>query len=473
MTRTRLLLLAVLSCCCCCCCSAQRDAAIKSDVNGDLVLSDGKSNSVTLQALMSELSTLNSLVTTLVDGQAALAASQTALASSLAALSASQAATAADVCRVLGPAGRVSTFQSIATQHGQGLKFFSIGTQSYLAIANRLNGAVPNYATNSQILRFNPSTGSFVSLQLIASIGAVCWEFFSIGNQSYLALANSQQSPASFSIDSPILRFDAISGTFLPFQLIATMGASDWEFFTIGSQSYLAVANSRDGSSSSSIFAVNSMIYRFDGSSFILFQSIATMGAVDWEFFTIGNQSFLALANNYDGSSHSINSIIYRFDGSNFAPFQSVFTMGAAKWCFFSMGNQSYLALANNQNNGNYSTNSQLYRFNGSTFLPFQSIATTGAADWSFFSMGSQNYLVVAHWYSGTSYVTNSMIYRFNGTMFVPFQPIPTLGGIDLEFFRMNGQSYLAVGNTHDGTTVNVNSVILRLSDNCFQSPVS
>lgn len=35
--------------------------------------------------------------------------------------------------------------------------------------------------------------------------------------------------------------------------------------------------------------------------------------AVDWEFFTIGEEKFLVVANSHDGTSYALNSIIYRF----------------------------------------------------------------------------------------------------------------------------------------------------------------
>ena len=96
---------------------------------------------------------------------------------------------------------------------------------------------------------------------------------------------------------------------------IFTNDANDWEFFTIGNTSYLAVANNQNGNS----YNIPSNIYSFDqtqppGSQFVLVQQIPTNGAYDWEFFTIGNTSYLAVANYYSGNSWRIPSNIYRFD---------------------------------------------------------------------------------------------------------------------------------------------------------------
>ena len=65
---------------------------------------------------------------------------------------------------------------------------------------------------------------------------------------------------------------------------IPTKGARDWESFQIGSDTYLAVANHYDGSS----YATNSVIYKWDGSTFVSHQTIATKGAAEWESFQIG-----------------------------------------------------------------------------------------------------------------------------------------------------------------------------------------
>merc|ERR1711988_93632 len=89
---------------------------------------------------------------------------------------------------------------------------------------------------------------------------------------------------------------------------IPTKGAYDWESFQIGSDTYLAVANYFDGSN----YALNSVIYKWDGSTFVSHQTIALKGAYDWESFQIGSDTYLAVANYFDDSSHATNSVIYK-----------------------------------------------------------------------------------------------------------------------------------------------------------------
>lgn len=53
-------------------------------------------------------------------------------------------------------------------------------------------------------------------------------------------------------------------------------------------------------------------------------QTIPTSGAYDWEFFTIGPYSFLAVANTFNGTSTKIYSHIYIWLSGSFQLFQSI-----------------------------------------------------------------------------------------------------------------------------------------------------
>jgi hypothetical protein len=82
----------------------------------------------------------------------------------------------------------------------------------------------------------------------------------------------------------------------------------DWESFTIGTDTFLAVANQYNDST----YNIDSRIYKWDGSLFVEIQSIPTHGACDWESFTIGTDTFLAVANWHNGSTYNIDSKIYK-----------------------------------------------------------------------------------------------------------------------------------------------------------------
>jgi hypothetical protein len=244
---------------------------------------------------------------------------------------------------------------------------------------------------------------------------------------------------------------------------ITTTGASDWKFFTIGGESYLAVANNYDGSS----YNVDSKIYRWNGSIFTETQAISTSGARGWEFFTIGEDSYLAVANDRNDASFSISSKIYRWNGSAFTETQAISTSSARDWEFFTIGSESYLAVANYRGASTRNVDSKIYRWNGSVFTETQSIPTSGARDWEFFTIDGESYLAVANYKDdGTSNIY-SRIYHWNGTIFTETQTIFTQGAHDWEFFTIDGESYLAVANSDDGDR-SVNSKIYRWNGSSF-----
>uniref|UniRef100_A0A4W5KIC7 Dipeptidylpeptidase IV N-terminal domain-containing protein n=1 Tax=Hucho hucho TaxID=62062 RepID=A0A4W5KIC7_9TELE len=72
--------------------------------------------------------------------------------------------------------------------------------------------------------------------------------------------------------------------------------------------------------------------------------SVSPLSAVDWEFFTVGEESYLVVANSFDGKSLSLNSIIYRWQGyEGFVPIHRLPTIGCSDWVFFTSGEESYL----------------------------------------------------------------------------------------------------------------------------------
>ena len=65
---------------------------------------------------------------------------------------------------------------------------------------------------------------------------------------------------------------------------------------------------------------------------------------MDWEFFSVGEERFLVVANSHDGSSYNLNSVIYRWQGyEGFVPVHSLPTVGCRDWEVFSTDGSSYL----------------------------------------------------------------------------------------------------------------------------------
>jgi hypothetical protein len=252
--------------------------------------------------------------------------------------------------------------------------------------------------------------------------------------------------------------------SFQEFQSIPTNGAEDWEYFTIGTDHYLAVANLSNGST----YNIDSKIYQWDGASFVEFQSIPTNGATDWEFFTIDADHYLAVAYYYNDSTYNFDSKIYRWNGANFVEFQSIPTNCAEDWEFFTIGSNHYLAVANSFDGSSFNIDSKLYQWSGTNFVEFQSIPTSQASDWEFFTIGSDHYLAVGNHSDGSAVNVDSKLYRWNGINFVEFQSIATSGGNDWEFFTIGSDYYLAVANYGNDSAYNINSKLYRWNGTNF-----
>lgn len=344
--------------------------------------------------------------------------------------------------------------QDIATEGGADFESFDIGAETYLAVANASDGHTVN--VDSKIYRWVDT--SFVEIQTIPTFQASDWEYFEIGAQSYLAVANLYNG-STYQIDSKIYRWNGAS--FVEFQSIPTSGAFDWEFFSIGTELYLVVANQHEDSSN---YNIDSKIYRWNGTSFIEFQSIPTNGALDWEFFVAGTDSFLVVANSLNGVTYNIDSKIYRWDGSSFVEFQSIATNRATDWESFEIGGSVYLAVANFSNGTTQDIDSKIYLWNGSSFTEYQSIPTNGAIDWEYFSIDSNSYIAVANYFStgANTYNIDSRIFIWDGASFVSHQSVATHGAQAWEYFMIDGDPYLGCANLRNGPSFQIDSIILK-----------
>jgi hypothetical protein len=293
--------------------------------------------------------------------------------------------------------------QSIPTNGAADWEFFTIGSDTYLAVANSYNGST--WSIDSKVYRWNGTV--FTETQPILTHNALDWESFTIGSDTYLAVANGYKLGDGYNTDSKIYRWNGTS--FTETQSIPTNSAVDWESFILDGDTYLVVANNYTGSTHN----IDSKIYRWNGTIFVEFQSIPTNGAYDWEFFTIGGNDYLAVANGYEsGVGYDIDSKIYRWNGTNFVEFQSIPTFGAHDWEFFTIGSDTYLALANERDDSTHNIDSKVYRWNGTSFAEFQSIPTSGVWDWESFTIGSDAYLVVANRYDDSTFSIDSVLYR-------------------------------------------------------------
>ncbi|CAL1581616.1 unnamed protein product [Knipowitschia caucasica] len=320
------------------------------------------------------------------------------------------------------------------------MELFTIPNEGlFMATANRDSGS------GSAIYKWN--LGSFHKYQNISTSEARAWKHFTISGKHFLVVANSAELQPERSV---LFRWSSGRRRFMQHQTLQTHSALDWEFFTIDNHSFLVVANHRRAADSA--HSIDSVIYIWNPETKRLQvnQTLRTVGAYDWEFFSVHHYHFLVVANTFDGRTTSVSSTIFIWNQGRFQHFQDIPTQGAVDWEAFSFDGRHFLAVANSQRVSDravdYTINSTIYELStlSHSFLPFQNLLTHSAVDWEFFSVGEQRFLIVGNSHDGSSYSLNSAIYRWQGAEgFVLAHSLPTLGCRDWEHFSTAEGSFL------------------------------
>ena len=283
-------------------------------------------------------------------------------------------------------------------------------------------------------------------------------EYFKIGDQHYLAVANHYDG-TSYRQNSVIYQWSLSQEQFVVFQSIETFGAHSFDFFEITNEQFLAISNYRDGSS----YCINSSIYKWNSNKFEKIQDIPTEGAVNTETFVISNETFIAFANHFTSQKqYSVQSAVFKWSGQQFVKMQSFQTYAALDVKSFSVNGSTFLAFANHKSgSGQHNINSPIYKWNGSHFVLFQSIPTRAAATLHPFMMCSQTFLGVANYFSDGSLNAMSVVYRVSQEQFIEYQEIPTQGAFGMTSFQYKGHTYLAIANRYSNKW-DINSTLYK-----------
>ncbi|CAL8285424.1 unnamed protein product [Lota lota] len=294
-------------------------------------------------------------------------------------------------------------YQSISTYGALSWRYFTLGKKAFLVVSNsgdwsREFAEEESKEEFSIIYKWSKKRKRFVTYQTLRTHCARDWEAFSISGHAYLAVANHRHGNNNHTIESVLYRWNRRSKSFEVHQSLQTSGAYDWEFFTVGPYHFLVVANAFDGVTTH----IDSVIYVWLSGSFRVFQTIKTFCATDWEMFQIDGRVFLVVANGHrlhgsGPSQYAINSTIYELDLSArlFVRFQDIVTYSAVDWEFFSLGKDYFLVVANSFDGDSYSLNSVLYRWQGyEGFVPVHWLSTIGCSDWEFFTSEEKSYLI-------------------------------------------------------------------------------
>ena len=298
--------------------------------------------------------------------------------------------------------GKFNLYQTLQTRGALDLEYFSFADKHFLAVANRYNGT---YLLDSAVYQWNGQR--FVVFQKIPTKGAHRFTFLDIKGQNYLTVANHYDG-STYSIKSVIYKWS--NGTFNKFQEIPTEGARGCTAFAINNDTFVAFANHYNSKQS---YAVQSTVFKWSGGHFVKLQSLQTYGAHGVNSVNLNGHTFLAFANSDDGSKHNIDSYIYRWNGTKFVLFQSIPTRRARAWHPFVISGQAFLGVANNYGDSQkYNTQSVVYQASGAQFIKYQEIPTHGARDMTTFEYKGHTYLAVANYYNQKHNI-NSALYKW------------------------------------------------------------
>jgi hypothetical protein len=299
--------------------------------------------------------------------------------------------------------------QTIATQGVRDVELWTIGSEVFAGVANHYSTTVGSgYSQTSRVYKWNAGTAQFGSPQGIATLGALDFESFTIGGRPMLAIAN-QYSGSSYDTNSFVYGWNAGSGQYVLNQTLATRGATLFESFVAGGEAYLLVANYASGTGT---HATTSEMWRWSAfaGQFVSQQLIATVGAYGWTTFEYGGTTFAAYASYYTGSSHSSTSVVYSLNSvtRQLVPVTSVATLGARGVVSFFIGGVPRIAFAHHYTGSSYSTTSPLFRFNGTVLVREQSIATLGVTRmpvvWLPTTTGTTPLMLPQDFYDGSTY---------------------------------------------------------------------
>lgn len=304
--------------------------------------------------------------------------------------------------------GKFFFFQSIPTNGTRNVEHFTIADKHFLAFACHHNGLT--YQLNSVVYQWDGL--QFVLFQNISTNGAGSFNFFETMTDPFLAVANFHNDSTHF-INSIIYKWS--DGQFKKFQEVPTEGALASTAFVINNYTFVAFANYHNPRKE---YSVHSTLFKWSGERFVKVQSLQTYGAREVTSFNNNGNTFLAFANHRNGSNnYSIDSFIYKWNGSAFVLFQSVPTHGANMWHPFVMCGQTYLGVANyyDERREKYDIQSVVYKVSEGKLIQFRDVLTRGAHGMTSFEYKGHNYLAVANYFSDISkkYDINSTLYKW------------------------------------------------------------
>lgn len=136
-------------------------------------------------------------------------------------------------------------YQSFQTTAPHDVEAFNFKGTSFAFISSERDDSYPHL--DSSLYVYNEKKGKFVLHQTIPTDGAHAAKYFEAAQNSWLAVANfGDRQRKRFKAESALFKWNSKTLKFEEHQKFMTFGATNFEYFRIGRNHYLAVSNEGD-----------------------------------------------------------------------------------------------------------------------------------------------------------------------------------------------------------------------------------
>lgn len=341
----------------------------------------------------------------------------------------------------------LSVHQRLATSGARSAHVFRTDRGLHLVVpqlAEDVPGRAPDMnGGNADVdaLLYRWEEGRFVEVDRLPCPSGEDALSFRSGGRNYLAFANLRtgKGPYETDVNSLIYREDE-DGEWVVDETLPTFGAKQWHHFSIDGREFLALAQGLTMPGLTPKGHGRSVVFeRIDG-RWREFQVLGGRWGYNWADFQVGGRHFLAYADQVTPS------VVYRWDGDSFIPYQTFAETSGRSFLHFSQDGEEWLAFA--CINGD----STLYRWNGELFQAHQSLGGPGGREFALFRHRDDLFLVRICFVHGRPPVAKtdlmSQLYRWDDGKFEVIAEFPTFGGTDASFFEADGKTFLVVANS-------------------------
>ncbi|CAH1263999.1 MFGE8 [Branchiostoma lanceolatum] len=326
---------------------------------------------------------------------------------------------------------------------------FDMEGKTWLTAANLRDDS--GFCASSPLYTWDVGTSQFVQTGSKLTNGARAWHYFNITEgdhtRHFLVIANQalQSCPGGLSADvSQLFEYNPTIRIFTLYQSLTTHGARDFVSFRLGTDTYLAVANSDDVGSGG-----RSAIFKFNQEDQLFQQhwSISTPEAVSVDAFEHNGTQFLVYANSKLLGDLQTQVFVYDDEQSQFQALQTIPTSSASDVVHFVLAGLPHLVVADMYEVGlsginNYKMHIKVYRWSQdrSEFVWTQTMHFEAASDVAVFYRKNDVYL------AAVSLNTAVTVYRHKGVSgFLPVVTIPAHGARSVQPVSIGSQLFLAV----------------------------